>query len=94
MQTLYDKCQQLYESSRGGWFSTPAYHPPVVPEPLAGELAEWYVIVMSDSLWVLRDRDVPRGDFPYHQVRNKVLVRIVRKTRHEYIEEEDRARFK
>lgn len=92
MQNLKDKCQQLFDRNRGGWFDIHSCHTPIVPDEYANEQNEWYVIVMPGSLWVLRASDVPAGDFPYRDVIDKVLVRIVRKTREEYEAEEAQER--
>lgn len=94
MRSLMEKCNQLYEYHRGGWFNQNSYHLPAVPEELADEVDDWYVIIMPDSIWVLRSSDVPNGYFAYRDVADKVLVRIVRKTREEYEKEEERERQK
>ena len=71
MQTLKSICQHLHTQY-------PSYRMPALSPAQAAEEADWYVISMPDCLWVLRAADVPRGDFAYRDVEDRVVARLRR----------------
>jgi hypothetical protein len=87
--SLRQKCNDIYENSKGGFYSIPAYYKPIVPDDIADEVDEWYTIGMPESLWILRFSDIPKNaDFNYSEVLPKVLLSIRKKSAEQYYKEE------
>lgn len=86
--TLRQKCNEIYEKSKSGMFSIPAYYKPDVPDDIADQRDEWYTIGQPDSLWILNLADIPKGDFSHMDVLQKVLVFMKKKSTDEYYKEQ------
>jgi|GEM_PF-6342394 len=71
MMSLIEKCYHLHAQY-------PSYRMPALSPAQAAEEADWYVISMPDCLWVLRAADVPRGDFSYLDVEDRVVAQLRR----------------
>lgn len=67
---------------------------PEVSEELLNEVNEWYTIGIPGALLVLRESDVPKGDYEYSEIIPLVVAAVNRKTNEEYFAEEDEARRK
>jgi hypothetical protein len=88
--TLRQKCNDIYENSKGGHYSIPAYYKPIVPDDIADQVDDWYTIGMVDSLWILRASDIPKGiDYSYVELLPKLMVSMRLKGGEQYYKEED-----
>ncbi|CAM4522613.1 hypothetical protein [Paenibacillus macerans] len=78
-----------------GPFNISSYKwPDGLPEELLNEANKWYTIGIPGALLILRESDVPKGDYEYSEITPLVVAVVNQKTSEEYFAEEDEARRK
>lgn len=78
---------------RGFYGKSSFKRPKDISEELLNEKNDWYTIGIPDGLIILRESDVPKGDYGFSEIKPFIVAFVPSKTAKEYFDEIEGAQY-